>query len=42
METLNFTGRFEAYDLKFGRYRQLNMLSKYGVVSIKGQGHFLT
>ena len=40
MKTLNFSGSFVACDLKVGRYRQHVQLRS--VVSIKGQGHFLT
>ena len=40
MKTVDFAETIEACDLKVGRYRQLNDFMK--VVSIKGQGHFLT
>ena len=40
MKTVNFSETIEACDLKVGRYRQLNDFMK--VLSIEGQGHFLT
>ena len=40
MKTVDFSETIEACDLKVGRYRQLNDLTKD--LSIEGQGHFLT
>ena len=40
MKTVYFSETIEACDLIVGRYRQLNDFMK--VVSIEGQGHFLT
>ena len=40
MKTVDFLETIEACDLKVGRYRQLIDLMK--VVSIEGQGHYLT
>ena len=40
MKTVNFSETIEAFDLKVGRYRQLNDFMK--VCEFEGQGHFLT
>ena len=40
MKTVDFSETFAASDLKVGRNRHLNEFMK--IVSIEGQGHFLT